>query len=292
MGKFIDLKCDFGFKYCMQDEEIMKSFLNAILEGETDTITSVKFENVESPKEAEGQRGVAFDLLCTTEQGEKVLIEMQNSSQKFFRTRAAFYISTLLRKQITRGFKWEKMEHDISRIFGIFIMGENNAFLSKAITRTSVYDRDELTEFWDRNHNFFISLPLFQLDTDNFTTKDIWLYLFKDLGKMENIDPSVYERADKGLLKLIEKAKVAALSEEEYDLYEASMKRLEDEIDMEEHGYKRGLEEGREEGKHLQSIQIAQEMIRKGYSVEEIAELTQLSVEEIKRMMESPQSPV
>lgn len=31
MGKYIDLKCDFAFKYCMQDEVIMKSFLNASL---------------------------------------------------------------------------------------------------------------------------------------------------------------------------------------------------------------------------------------------------------------------
>ena len=65
---------------------------------------------------------------------------------------------------------------------------------------------------------------------------------------MENIDPSVYERADEGLLRLIEKAKVSALSEEEYDQYEASMKYLEDEIDMEQHGYERGMEEGLKKG--------------------------------------------
>ncbi len=99
---------------------------------------------------------------------------------------------------------------------------------------------------------------------------------------MENIDSSVYERADKGLLKLIEKAKVAALSEEEYNLYEASMKALEDEMDMEEHGYKRGREKGREEGILFQSIQMAKEMIRRGYPIEEIAQITQLSAEEIK----------
>lgn len=44
MGPYIDLRCDFGFKYCLSDEIIMKSFLNAILEGDEDTITSVKFE--------------------------------------------------------------------------------------------------------------------------------------------------------------------------------------------------------------------------------------------------------
>lgn len=248
MAKFIDLRCDFGFKFCMQDETVMKSFLNAILEGETERITSVKFENVEIPRTLKEERGVTFDLLCTTERGESILIEMQNSSQKFFQTRAHFYVYNLLRKQITRGFKWEEMEHDISRIFGIFILGERNNFLSKAVTRTSVYDRDELVEFWDRNHNFFISLPDFKWNKSDITVKDIWLYFFKNLGTMDRIDPSVYERADEGLLKLLEKANLAALTEDEYNLYEASMKALEDEIDMERHGYDRGFERGHKDG--------------------------------------------
>ena len=85
---------------------------------------------------------------------------------------------------------------------------------------------------------------MFRFDRSNITVKNIWISFFKNLGNMENIDPSVYERADEGLLRLIEKAKVSALSEEEYDQYEASMKYLEDEIDMEQHGYERGMEEG------------------------------------------------
>ena len=66
----------------------------------------------------------------------------------------------------------------------------------------------------------------------------------RKMGNMERIDESVYDRADEGLLRLIEKAKVSALSEEEQKLYDASMKLLEDEIDMEEHGYKRGVKDG------------------------------------------------
>lgn len=66
---------------------------------------------------------------------------------------------------------------------------------------------------------------------------------------MDRIHPSVYERADEGLLRLLEKANIAALTEEEIDYYEASMKRLEDEMDMEEHGYEIGMEKGMEKGK-------------------------------------------
>jgi len=102
---------------------------------------------------------------------------------------------------------------------------------------------------------------------------------------MENIDPSVYERADEGLLRLIEKAKIGALSEKEHRIYEASLKALEDEVDMEEAGYERGLEDGRkegiEEGIKNNSIQIAKEMKKEGMFPSLIAKLTKLSLNEI-----------
>ena len=153
---------------------------------------------------------------------------------------------------------------------------------------------------------------MFRFDRTNITVKNIWISFFKNLGNMENIDPSVYERADEGLLRLIEKAKVSALSEEEYDQYEASMKYLEDEIDMEQHGYERGMEEGLKkgteqgikqgmeqgmkqgmkqgmeqgklEGEKAANLRNAKRMRQKGLDVDDIAEITGLSVEEIGKL--------
>ena len=280
MGKYIDLRCDFGFKYCMSDPIIMKSFLNAILDGDEDTITRVKFENVEKTASQKDKRGVTFDLLCTTNKGASILIEMQNSCQKFFKTRANFYVYKLMDSKIKRGFSWRKMKKDIPKIIGIFIMGKNMADIDKAVTRTAECDLDTGKIFWDRHRKYFVSLPQFSLDVNNITKRDIWFDFFKNLGRMENIDPSVYERADEGLLRLIEKAKIGALSEKEHRIYEASMKALEDEVDMEEAGYERGLEEGRKNN----SIQIAKEMKKEGMAPSLIAKLTKLSLDEIETL--------
>ena len=129
---------------------------------------------------------------------------------------------------------------------------------------------------------------MFRFDRTNITVKNIWISFFKNLGNMENIDPSVYERADEGLLRLIEKAKVSALSEEEYDQYEASMKYLEDEIDMEQHGYERGMEEGLKQGKlegeKTANLRNAKRMKQKGLDVDDIAEITGLSPKEIEKL--------
>ena len=296
MGKYIDLRCDFGFKYCMSDPIIMKSFLNALLEGDVEKITSVTFENVEMPRDAINQRGVTFDLHCTTETGDSILIEMQNSYQKFFKTRANFYIFNLMSKKIRRGIEWGKMENDITRIISIFIMGDGLAGLNDAITCTAECNVKTGEIFWDRHRKYFINLPKFKFDAENITTKDIWINFFKNLGDMDNIHQSVYERADEGLLRLLEKAKVAALTDEERDVYEASMKRLEDEVDMEELGYKIGMEKGmeegmekgkeigREEGEHNKSIQIATGMKQEGLDSALIAKLTNLTLEEIEKL--------
>lgn len=285
MGPYIDLRCDFGFKYCLSDEIIMKSFLNAILEGDEDTITSVKFENVEKPASLKAKRGVTFDLLCTTDKGDSILIEMQNSCQKFFKTRANFYIYKLMDSKISKGQKWIKMEEDISKVIGIFIMGETMAGIDKVVTRTGECDLDTGDLFWDRHRKYFVSLPKFSLDVNNITTRDIWFDFFKNLGRMENIDPSVYDRADEGLLRLIEKAKIGALSEEEYKVYEASMKILADEMDMEEHGYERGRKEGVEEGRKEGMISTIKMFVEEGMPISEIAKHLKISEDELNAML-------
>ena len=102
---------------------------------------------------------------------------------------------------------------------------------------------------------------------------------------MENIDPSVYDRADEGLLRLIEKAKIGALSEEEYKVYEASMKILADEMDMEEHGYERGRKEGIEEGKKEGMISTIKMFVEGGMPFSGIAKHLKITEDELNAML-------
>ena len=99
-------------------------------------------------------------------------------------------------------------------------------------------------------------------------------------GSMENIHPSVFERADEGLLRLIEKAKVGALSEDNRAVYEASLKKLADEMDMEEHGFKKGIKIGREEEK----LKIARSLKNQGVDMSTISIASGLSIEEIEKL--------
>lgn len=163
-------------------------------------------------------------------------------------------------------------------------MGETMAGIKSIITRTAECNLDTGELFWDRHRKYFVNLQKFKLDGSDITIKDIWLYSFKNLGNMENIDPSVYEKADEGLLKLIERAKVGALSKKEYAMYEASLKQLADEMDMEEHGFERGVEVGEKRGEHNKSIQIAIDMKKDGVDPISISKWTNLTLKEIENL--------
>lgn len=43
MAKFIDLRCDYGFKFCISDPTIMK-FSNTILKGRMENINPLVYE--------------------------------------------------------------------------------------------------------------------------------------------------------------------------------------------------------------------------------------------------------
>ena len=254
MSQYINLKTDWAFKKLMGQEPQMRSFLNSLLSEEYGEIKSLTFENVEVPSDRNGGRGVIFDLLCTTENNDKILVEMQNYSQLFFKTRANYYLYALMSKVINRGDEWSRMREDIPHLIGIFFLNRRFGDERKAIVETEEFDRIDKVPFWDRMRKYFIILENFEFDKiERPSNKDCWLEVIKNLGeRMYKISPSVYEKADPALLELIERAQVCNFTDEELARYEAGLKALEDRVDfkeMLEEGIARGRAEGRAEGK-------------------------------------------
>lgn len=82
---YINPKTDFGFNYLFGtpiNKDLLIGFLNALFHG-THTVTDLIYQN---------DRAI-FDVYCETENGEKIIVEMQNVFQKFFKNRSAYYYS-------------------------------------------------------------------------------------------------------------------------------------------------------------------------------------------------------
>jgi len=78
MSKFINPFTDVGFKIIFGQEfskPRLLDFLNALLVGER-SITDLTFLDKEQPAVYDGDRSPIYDILCETDSGEKIIVEM------------------------------------------------------------------------------------------------------------------------------------------------------------------------------------------------------------------------
>lgn len=81
MSKFINPFTDYGFKLIFGREvskNLLIEFLNDLLEGER-VITDLTFLNNEQLPDYPEGRGIIYDVYCTTDTGEKIIVEMQTA---------------------------------------------------------------------------------------------------------------------------------------------------------------------------------------------------------------------
>lgn len=78
-NRYINALTDYGFKKIFGDKEIMIAFLTDLLLPKT-PIEDVIFLDKELGGVSEYDRGVVYDLLCKTIDGNEFIVEMQNRS--------------------------------------------------------------------------------------------------------------------------------------------------------------------------------------------------------------------
>ena len=95
MGKYINPFTDIGFKMLFGQElskPLLIDFLNNLLKGER-KIKNITFLDKELPAEFEDDRSLIYDILCETDEEEKIIVEMQNRGQTYFKKRSIYYVA-------------------------------------------------------------------------------------------------------------------------------------------------------------------------------------------------------
>lgn len=100
-SEYLDLTCDWAFKYVFQSHpNLLILLLNDILQ---ESITSVEFQNTERLGLEPIDKKVVFDLLCKTSDGSTFLCEMQKTTRSDQRDRLFYYGSRLVAEQMKAG---------------------------------------------------------------------------------------------------------------------------------------------------------------------------------------------
>ena len=245
MGRFINPFTDYGFKKIFGQEiskDLLIDFLNDLLKGER-VITDLTFLNNEQLPEWEDARALIYDIHCTTDTGEKIIVEMQNKSQAYFRERALFYLSHAVTRQGQRG-DWM---FDIKAVYGVFFM--NFLLKDNVKLRTDIIlaDRETGQLFSDKMRPIFIALPVFDKEEEKCENDfERWIYVLKN---METLKRMPFKARKAVFEKLEEIADVSSLNEEENELYWRSVNAYRTHLSVLEASRLEGREEGREEGR-------------------------------------------
>lgn len=285
--KYINPFTDYGFKRLFGEEpnkDLLLDFLNELLkqeQGEIKELTYLKNENLST---TELNRKAIFDLYCTNEKGEKFIVELQKTKQKFFKDRTVYYSTFPIREQAVIGSEWS---FELKKVYTIaildFVFDEDENQPEKLRYDVKLSDIQTKKVFYDKLTFIYLEMPKFSKSVEELETRfDKWLFILKNLHKLDRVPEKLKESI---FLKLFETAEIAKFNQLEYQEYEDSLKYYRDiqnSLDTaREEGKLEGKIEGKLEGKNEEKLEIARGMKKDGLPNELISKYTGLSENDI-----------
>ena len=166
--EYLDLTCDWAFKYLFQKHpELLVRLLNDILQED---IISVEFRNTELTDISPYDKRILFDLLCRTP-GGTILVEMQKTSRSDQRDRLLFYGSRLVTRQVKRGD--EKYVLSPVKVICIMNYEDNhpNSPTEKILYHYRLLEVETAELFGDRMSFYMLELPRIMRYTDEYDAR-------------------------------------------------------------------------------------------------------------------------
>ena len=299
---YINPFTDYGFKKLFGEEpnkDLLLDFLNELLKEEQGQIVDLTYLKNDHLGTSEVDRRAIFDLYCENEKGEKFIVEMQKTKQNFFKDRSVYYATFPIREQAKRA-NWD---YELKAVYTIgildFIFDSDKHEPEKYRYDVKLKDIDTNKVFYDKLTFIYLEMPKFSKTVDELETRfDKWLYVLKNMNRLDRIPEKLKERIFE---KLFETAEIARFTPDQILSYEDSLKYYRDlknsldtakeegeEIGIkkgEKIGIKKGEEIGIKKGKIEEKIEVAKTALTEGIPIETIIKLTGLSKEEIKKLI-------
>ena len=247
MAKYINPFTDVGFKRIFGQElskPLLLDFLNSLFEGEKH-IVNLTFLDKEQPALFVEDRSLIYDIYCETDEGEKIIVEMQNKSQPFFKNRSIYYVSESIARQGERGSAWN---YAIDSVYLVAFLNFSPIDFKKQF-RTDVVLAEKGTkeQFSDKVRMIFLQLPLFTKEADECENQvERWIYLLKN---METLNRLPWAAQSAVFQKLESIADVSGMTRAERLQYDEALRKYRDTISVFEGVRLEGLAEGRMEGR-------------------------------------------
>ncbi|RWX49022.1 hypothetical protein VT98_10871 [Candidatus Electrothrix communis] len=276
--RYINLFTDYGFKKIFGEEpnkNLLLDFLNELLKEEQGKIRDLTYLKTEQLGDTHIDRKAIFDLYCENERGEKFIVELQKSKQNFFKDRALYYSTFPIREQAERG-DWNfKLKAVYTVAILDFVFDEDKDQPKKYRYDVKLSDVETNRVFYDKLTFIYLEMPKFTKKLEELTTRfDKWLYVIRNLNRLERIPDTLREQV---FDQLFDSAEIARFTPDQVRSYEKSLKYYRDM----KNSLDTAFDEGKEEGMKERDREIVIHAFQQGFDIKMIADLTGLSVEEV-----------
>jgi predicted transposase/invertase (TIGR01784 family) len=291
------ISLDWAMKKILRNKanfDILEGFLSELLKKD------VKIKSIlesESNREDETDKQNRVDILAENENGEIVIIEVQFANQADYFHRMLYSASKALTERIERRMSYKNIVKVYSVNIVYFPLGDGSDYVYHGTCSFTGLHSGNTLELTEKQKKFFLKENIedlfpeyYILDVKRFNDiakdpLDEWIYYLKNYKIEDSFNA-------KGLKAANEKLKYYALSESEQRAYDRMVhyERIEmSEIetafmDGEEKGLMKGIEKGRKEGRKEGIHQTALNLLRRGYSVEEVSVVTNMTLADVKEL--------
>jgi predicted transposase/invertase (TIGR01784 family) len=323
--RYINPFTDYGFKKLFGEESSkpqLISFINAFLELDNKAkIVDLEFKNLEKLGLNKRDRKSIFDIYCIDEDNKHILVELQRAEQSYFKDRMVYYSSILIQEQglqggyfdgkaLTKDGEARKVSWDY-KLDAVYCIGILNFEFKDSnndnyLHNVRLKDQDN-NVFYDKLSYIFVEMPKFNKKESELTTYlDKWFYFLNHLDSLEQI-PEIFNN-DSVIKNAFKKAEFVNMSKEEQSVYLASLKEYRDWYAVlttaEDKGYNKAKEKIKELTKEKETALKEKEnerkekenalkkirksilkLYKKGYTIEELSEDFDLSIEDIKKII-------
>ena len=279
MAKYLDPKADLTFKKIFGEHpDLVISLLNALLPfSEDQKITEIEYLLSELTPDNPMRKNSIVDVRCKATDGRQFIVEMQMEWTTAFKQRVLFNAS----KAYVRQLKKSKKYHLLQPVYSLSLV--NDVFENDIEDFYHYYRlvHEEHTEkVIDGLHLVFVELPKFKPHTISEKKMQVLCLRFlTEIGEDTKVVPEeLIENAEvKQAIEIVEESAYTDEELAQYDKFWDAIRVEQAFVDEAVIRYGIGIKKGVKDAK----LDTARKMKSKGYAIEDIAEITGLTAEEI-----------
>ena len=251
----------------------LAEFLAAVFDITTDEIGELTVDDPHIHRERKEGKSNILDIRVHTSSGEIINVEVQVNPERGFRERIAFLNSKAFSGQLDKGQKYWALNRTVTIVIADFILIKENSDVFNRFRWYNINDRTLLT---DTQEIDVLELPKLPREDDGSRLWK-WLRFFKS-GREEEMEELAKD--SEGMKKVMITLREMSADEYERRLAEQREKDEWDRIAQIEYGRMEGEAQGRAEAKK----DTARRMKEKGFSEEEIIDITGVKEEDIAKL--------